>query len=163
MRRRERRGSRAQISPEGEQLPRLSRHSLAFLKKNVVFRQMHQPIRQVTSNFLDFCNAAGDVSHLLTFSCPYATLVTMIEQYTFTPFEIDEEILAVPTPDALPTEMTVYFEDGTASPDAIETALRSLKSQIIYEWKNSFEETPPVSLAVVKKERNFIKVRISAE
>ena len=79
------------------------------------------------------------------------------------PFEVGDKTLAVPSPSDLPSEMTVYFEDGTETQNLVATALESLESQILYDWKNSFEEVPPISLAVVKKERNFIRVRISAK
>ena len=84
------------------------------------------------------------------------------EQRPFTPFEIGDEPLPVPSPDKLPSEMTVYFGDAVASSGSVASALESLKSQILYDWEKSAEEAPPIGLEVVKKGKNSIRVRISA-
>ena len=51
-------------------------------------------------------------------------IVRMIEQRPFTPFELGNEALFAHSPTALPSEMTIYFDDQTASPDDLVAIMK---------------------------------------
>ena len=83
-----------------------------------------------------------------------------MEQRQYTPFEVEDEVLAIPSPSDLLAEMTIYLEGQATFPDWVTTALETLESQILHDWENTLEEFPSIRLEVVKKETNFTRVKI---